>query len=1525
MVRKLFILSFFVIILNTQRTFAIVYYSQVSLGGGNNAVVLGNWNSQRDGSGTTPISFSNGDEFWIINGDSLIASSQWNIPLPGKLVIEDGRFNASGFDHNITLDQYPGTTYYVLSSYQNLTFGNINNSSNFHLRYQNSSSTSFLRSLTYQGNLILNIQTNTTTNVTLNQNLTVIGNLIFTSSTTTNRNFNVTSSSVFSIGNNFIIQQGEFTAANSASITPIFNISGNFQISGGAFNGTRDSGTPVFNIGGNLNISGGVFRGVVGSSSGNPTFNISGNLSHTSGTYSARASTLSTGRINLVFEGTGSISTIGMSNSDHRVELKGNYSLQSNFTVGNSFTQTSGNLNINANTLILTSNIVSGSGTLTGGTTSNLSITNSSSTNASLSSITLNNLTILRNATISLTGSVTIHGILTLTNGILNNSTNSLIMANGSSIVRDRGTISSTPVFQGTIDLAYNLSTNNFTGNEIPVSNSVLRNFTLSNTNNTTLTLYHNLTVNGILTVNNGSTLDANSRTITLNGNFTNNGNFSPATSTVIVNGVVSFSGSNVNLSLNNLTITSSGTLIAPSGTLSINNLFTVSSGGTFNHNTGTVSFDRGGGSSQNIPALNYFNLSSTQTGARILASGTIGIAGLFTPGTNSYTTTGSTVNFNGSNNQIIPTSITYNNLTLSTSGNKQFSNTLNVNGQILIQNSATFTLGNGTINLRSHWTNNSTNSVDPGTSTVNLNGNCIISGSISDHNFYNLVVAAGYWLNAPASNLNIFNNFSFSGTPSFNPTTGSVNFVGSAPQLIPSVSYNNLGVSGSGSKTLPTSVTITGNLTIAGAADLIAGNSINLSGNWINNGATFSFGTCTVNLNGNCVISGSSLDHNFYNLNLNSGSSLTAPSGNLNIYNSFNINPTASFLANNGTVNFASSGSQTIPALNYHNLSSSNSGVRVLSSGTSGISGLFNPSGSSFTVTGSTVDFNGTSAQNIPTTINYNHITFSGSGNKSISNDLTVLGNLLISGSAVLVPGNNTINLSGDWSSYNASGLTEAGSTLNMNGTSLQTINTAGGEIFNNLTINNSAGVTLSSVATVNGVLRLLNGALNSSGNLTINMNSGYIHYSNSDNGSISGNITVYKDVNTFNTNHYFACPVAGTTANDFADDFQYFNPSNGYSRLNVYANGAWSRVQDVNTPLNIQQGYSFYPTATGVLDFTGTYSHGALHSTFSYPNAAQTMEFVGNPYPSNIDWDNNSGWSRSNLTDIIYTWNTTSRSWSTYSTSSGGTNGGSNIIPSMQSFFVLTNGNGNQSSLSINNLARTNATSAFNRMTVKKHTGLRIIASSGNSKDETFINLNVQGSAEGFDNYDAYKLKNADDVPSVFTKAGKIDVAINAINYNRNLQIPLGIVGEEGAFTFSFEGMEDFESGQPLFLIDRKENIVIDLSLQNSYSFNLTKQDSIGRFIISARADNTNQTANETIYLSGKNEHVNIIYNGSGTLSGSIIVTDIMGREIIQKDNIVITPGINSVPVSANRGLYIIKAVVGSHSISEKVFLGN
>src|SRR5256714_6698522 len=90
-------------------------------------------------------------------------------------------------------------------------------------------------------------------------------------------------------------------------------------------------------------------------------------------------------------------------------------------------------------------------------------------------------------------------------------------------------------------------------------------------------------------------------------------------------------------------------------GTVAVSEIFAPNASNVTYATTGNT-FNYNGTTGQTIVAFNYNNLTSNSTGARTLAgSGTIGVAGIFTPGANLYSVAGSTMNFNGSASQTIP------------------------------------------------------------------------------------------------------------------------------------------------------------------------------------------------------------------------------------------------------------------------------------------------------------------------------------------------------------------------------------------------------------------------------------------------------------------------------------------------------------------------------------------------------------------------------------------------------------------------------------------------------------------------------------------------------------------------------------------------------------------------------------------------------------------------------------------------------------------------------------------------------
>lgn len=247
--------------------------------------------------------------------------------------------------------------------------------------------------------------------------------------------------------------------------------------------------------------------------------------------------------------------------------------LNSSLTIGGTLTLTSGALSVGANTLTLNGPSVSvSSGSLATTASSNLVFggTSSSIFIPSTASV-LNNLTVNNSNGVSLLGSMTVNGTLTLTNGTFSVRANTLTL-NGPAIA---GTptnlttaISSSLVFGGSS-----------AGISLPSSVTNLSNLTINNAQG--VTLNGNLTMGGTLTLTSG-TLQASGRTLALNGPAIAG---TPANLATSASTSLSFGGSSTSVSipshigsLTNLTV-SNANGVAMNAAISVSGTLTLTSG----------------------------------------------------------------------------------------------------------------------------------------------------------------------------------------------------------------------------------------------------------------------------------------------------------------------------------------------------------------------------------------------------------------------------------------------------------------------------------------------------------------------------------------------------------------------------------------------------------------------------------------------------------------------------------------------------------------------------------------------------------------------------------------------------------------------------------------------------------------------------------------------------------------------------------------------------------------------------------
>lgn len=242
-------------------------------------------------------------------------------------------------------------------------------------------------------------------------------------------------------------------------------------------------------------------------------------------------------------------------------------------------------------------------------------------------------------------------------------------------------------------------------------------NLIVSGTNSPTAMLQSNsLIVNNLLSISAGGILNANNLNINLAGDWSNSGAFSAGTGTVTMNSnsAQSISGSSTT-SFNNLTISNTSTTSLISSNANVNGAFVLNGSFAVGSNTfvlygstsgtgeltsetnGTVHYTQAS-PNQAVITADYGNLIFNSFN-KILPSGVIRVAGVFTPGlATEHTITGNTVEFNGGI-QTIPSfngATGYNNVILSGTDLKTINTPIRVVGNFVINSGTSVSVDNG-------------------------------------------------------------------------------------------------------------------------------------------------------------------------------------------------------------------------------------------------------------------------------------------------------------------------------------------------------------------------------------------------------------------------------------------------------------------------------------------------------------------------------------------------------------------------------------------------------------------------------------------------------------------------------------------------------------------------------------------------------------------------------------------------------------------------------------------------------------
>ena len=516
--------------------------------------------------------------------------------------------------------------------------------------------------------------------------------------------------------------------------------------------------------------------------------------------------------------------------------------------------------------------------------------------------------------------------------------------------------------------------------------------------------------------------------------------------------------------------------------------------------------------------------------------------------------------------------------------------------------------------------------------------------------------------------------------------------------------------------------------------------------------------------------------------------------------------------------------------------------------------------------------------------------------------------------------------NTSGNWSPISAP-ISSANVIIPSAPSNQPIVNEAPGTpaICNNLTINSGAVLTIApgKALTVSGTLT------NSAGNSGIIIQSTVAGTGSLMHNTAGINATIQRYIAgsatlTNNVYHLVSVPLtaaAAPTSNLFAGSYLYYFDE---TQTNPVDNGWVNMGISTTNSLNVTRGYMvYYPGASQTYNFAGLMNNGSFTATTSFTSGAAAsnkgINLVPNPYPSSIDWNAASGWTKIYIYDAVYVWNTAN-----YASYVNGveTLGGSRYIAPGQAFFVYAVVP--SPVLTMDNNVRVHNSVSFLKNNETIADLLRIHADAGTYSDEIVVRF-ADGATTGFDGeWDAYKMIGGEDAPQMSSvTADNINLAINSLPLSAEpVTVPLDFtLNSNSDVTFTASGMASFNPATTIYLEDKTLSKMVNLKAGPVYTFNYQTGSASDRFVLHLNGvtgvkENTAAVSGRAFISNGR------IYLDLPSMQGhlaSITVYNAIGQVIRSQSQMI--NGISSIEAPLSTGVYIIHVATASQNFVTKV----
>lgn len=331
--------------------------------------------------------------------------------------------------------------------------------------------------------------------------------------------------------------------------------------------------------------------------------------------------------------------------------------------------------------------------------------------------------------------------------------------------------------------------------------------------------------------------------------------------------------------------------------------------------------------------------------------------------------------------------------------------------------------------------------------------------------------------------------------------------------------------------------------------------------------------------------------------------------------------------------------------------------------------------------------------------------------------------------------------------------------------------------------------------------------------------------------------------------------------------------------------------------------KGYGFYHNLDTTITVAGTLNTGEKVVNTSFDG--EGWNFVANPYPCTIDWEEVKN-NLSSVYNAIYLWNPTlegDNKYGRYGTYNDGiaVNGQTQYIAPMQAFFVKATAAG---SLTFTNAAKTTEASTFKSSTVKSLMRLALNDALGNT-DESVIRLHP-AATDNFDGHlDAYKLKANSLSPQLYSVYKGHEYAINSLpKVSEQTVIPLELmIKTTGKHTLALTELNAFDYAYPLVLLNGAGQVLAYLETED-YTFEAEAGQTLQLSLAFSNAVFVNEALQQNLFIVGENQQ--ILIGRMAHVPSEVSVYNVSGQVVYHKRNVEANELV--IPISKH-GVYLVK----------------